>query len=328
MCFGTVEDCQRWLQERLEQRSSEPKEEPSDGSPETGGPKAEAEKANGKTGMSQNDICICLDIGVDGTTACKPTPHKHRVRFPASKTPEGRKLTLTVCDNHVQGYLATGWKEVAQMVCTRCCTNEPSPGDSFCEMCLTALELNKKPKSDAIRLKEVGYCINRDLVHGCLTYAEADSNMCQFCQNYIKNSGLQAKTFDNRPAAPTGEAVDSRLPSVYRPKIRTIPSSSRPCNITNGCAGSMTAVVQRFSFNSRPELWWHCPVCKTRRLADRAVAIVDLNVTPVEREAIEEALVEQQLRENAGLSVNPSVNPELNDLGDAVRQAVRGMLSE
>jgi len=187
------------------------------------------------------DICTCVSPGFDGQSVCSPTPHRHKLRLGGLRG----ELSCVACDNHLATRLNDVWQERATMVCGRCSTNEPIMGDTICEACASELDLLAPAKNDAQRMKEVGYCINRDTVHGCLVYAEADSQMCQHCQNYFRETSWQNPNKERFNGAAKGS----------NPKIRTIPTSARPCTITVGCAGTMQASVHRHG-QHLPELWW------------------------------------------------------------------------
>lgn len=232
--------------------------------------------------------CVCRDKGADGTTICSPTPHKHNLLF--SKT-SGPMTATRACNNHLQQYLDTGWFIIAgqlasktlrestkDLACTRCVTNAAMIGDTVCEVCaqeLDAMSGLNGPKNDALRLGEVGYCINRGVVQGCAYYSEPNANMCKFCQNYIRLSR-------------EGHAMPPSSLPAHNPRIRTVPTSARPCAITKACPGTMTASVRRFVATQPPELWWSCPLCRAQKLAERTMAILDKNnVSPRMRDALE-----------------------------------------
>lgn len=255
--------------------------------------------------MKKVDICICPQPGMDGSMRCAATPHKHKLRKVTGSSSMGTSsIEVTACDNHVQVYLSLDFQEIAQMACSRCCTNQAGP-DGYCEPCAEALDresLESKSKNDATRLKEVGYCLNRDLVHGCLTYTEVGSQYCSHCTNYMKLAGTP-------PPAPSNDKP--------RVKVRPIPSSARHCILTVGCAGTMVGSVRRFSRNSREELWWTCEICKAEKLAERTWAIPDPNVTAAQLEAIEDQALEMQLRKEP-------TTTDMADMSEAIRQTVRG----
>ena len=59
-----------------------------------------------------------------------------------------------------------------------------------------------------------------------------------------------------------------------RAKARTIPTSTRPCTLTQACTGNMTAALRLVDTGDRkPDLWWTCPVCKTAQRAQRTGAV-------------------------------------------------------
>lgn len=255
--------------------------------------------------MKKVDICICSQIGMDGSTKCSPTPHNHKLRKVMGSSTISA-VDVTACDNHVQVYLALDFQAMAQMACERCCTNVrvPKGSGAYCEPCLEELE-GQDPKPDAQRLKEVGYCINRGLVHGCLAYAELNDNLCSYCRNYMKLSSAG-------PASSSKPILDKP-----RVKIRLVPSSARSCILTVGCAGTMVGQVRRFSRNSKEELWWKCEICKVERCAERTYAVADPNVTAAQLEAIEDAAIEMALKKEPN-------NTDMADMSEAIRQTVRG----
>lgn len=224
LSFGNIDECELWMRE-----------------------KKQREREEHDRRVAAGEICGCVGQG-----PCSPEPHRHKLRHKRGK------LTTTACSNHVQSYLSTSWFE-ASMVCSMCCTNEPMDGDGICEQCAQNQGLlYDPPKTDAVRIKEEGYCINRDILHGCLTWTEPGENMCQHCKNYFEKAGA---------------VLVPKQGQVHRPRIRTIQSATRPCNLTVGCTGSMHATVHRYTSSTPPELWWRCPVCKRDIIAEKTTAV-------------------------------------------------------
>lgn len=286
MCFGTVEDCREWL---IRHRKMPRNGWPSDGSQEPIGPGAVVEKA--KEVQEADAIkeaimperCSCQDIGSDGFRTCSAAPHRHLIHLPRASTPKARNVTMRLCDNHVKGYLAVGWQEVAQRVCQSCCTNEPLEGDSLCEGCAGDMA-----PTDAERLKTQGQCINRDTVHGCLIWSEKGHPMCTYCLNYFRSS---------------------YAPSA---RIRGIPTSARPCGLTVGCAGTMSASVRRFVPTQKPELWWSCSVCRVTQVAARSQSIPDSRTEAVVHEQLEDLRIASELQQSTGT--------DMTDMASRIRE--------
>jgi hypothetical protein len=208
--------------------------------------------------------CVCGAIGMDGTKSCYPPmhPHRHKIRLEASKSPLARDEDLVACDNHVQYYLGKDWKLMAKLCCY-CCVAEATVDDG-CEGCLD--KMTAPTGGEAYRLKKIesGYCLNRDNLLGCITYAEPGTQYCTFCKtrNFLAPADLENKMGKRHPSA-----------EAPRAKIRLIPASSRTCTLTPSCAGTMTAAVHRADNDkSGPHLWWTCKTCGVSQKALRAAA--------------------------------------------------------
>jgi hypothetical protein len=204
-----------------------------------------------------------LELGSDGTKGCYPPmmPHRNKIRLPARKSVVGRDEDMVSCDNHIQHYLNKGWELVSKL-CQYCCVAEASADDS-CEDCLDKMTT---PLSDATRLKikESGFCLNRDNVHGCCAYAEPGTQYCPYCRTQNLMLPKDRENMGKRHIP-----LPDALPGEPRPKIRTIPTSTRNCKLTPACAGSMTASVQIRANELGPQLWWSCSVCRVSQKASR-----------------------------------------------------------
>lgn len=284
-CFDSVQEVEEWLAaKRFAQKVAE-------------SPAAPA----GESKMHRLDYCITNDRGSDGLRSCSLVGTRHLIELPASKSITGVAMQCLACDNHLKGYLMTGWMEVVEAastgakkisVCNRCCTNE-AVSEGLCEDCLDKVTT---PISDSVRVQNegAGYCINRLLAHGCLVWSEVGGQYCSFCR--MRNlDAMGGKTdLDKLPAhyrvvaqPKKGVTVSVSTKQMSQPRIRTVPTSARPCTLTNGCAGTMTGSLRRFRPEQRPELWWACEICRVQRVAELTKAVPDPRVTQAQTEALE-----------------------------------------
>lgn len=212
--------------------------------------------------------CVCGAMGMDGRSDCYPParPHRHKIRLQAQNSVMGQDEDLVACDNHVQYYLGKGWKLMAKL-CTYCCTREATSDDT-CEHCLERLTAPHKTEAQKLKDLESGWCINRDTVLGCITYAQAGTQYCIFCTNH----NLMAPAHRTKEENAMGHR---RVPKLGRPKVavRLIPTSARKCVLTTGCAGTMTATVRAVADDRKPEMWWDCPVCRASQKAHHTTTV-------------------------------------------------------
>ena len=288
-CFDSVQEVREWLHAREEARKVEAK---------IMAPSSQPGSQEIKDVQSLND-CVGRNgnlVGTDGFKLCsRGSTSLHEIRLPASKSVVGREANRKVCDNHLNGFLLRGWvwmrsgdKSVPEpaesaSICQLCCTSE-AVVEGLCEACLE--ESTKPPLSEAKRLKDAAYCLNRELVHGCLVWSEVDSQYCTYCR--VRDLNTQESISKEPKKA-------SEMERILNTRIRTIPTSSRPCTLTNGCAGTMTAALRRFRLDQPAELWWTCAICRISRVAELTRAVPDPRVRSSQLEATENASILQAL---------------------------------
>jgi hypothetical protein len=236
--------------------------------------------------------CLSAQKGLNGSSKCTPGKALHLITLENSKSNFGRTGSLVACDNHIQGYLAIGWKHVGKL-CSNCRVSVATHEDT-CESCLDILTtpvqtaqrplgsapVKPTPTSKAIShtpacdpISGVSFCLNRDLIPGCLAYAEEESLYCAFCRRQgwdteeqeIRSMGKRKIPIQTKPSTANTPRVSTRL----------ITSSTRPCNLTPNCAGNMTASVRLIeSGDNKPELWWYCEVCNVSQRAFHTTAVM------------------------------------------------------
>lgn len=78
--------------------------------------------------------------------------------------------------------------------------------------------------------------------------------------------------------------------------VLCVKGGRRPCILTVGCAGTMTATLRRYVGHEEPELFWMCEVCKTTRKEARRKAKWDPRALAVlQVQAEEEELARKAL---------------------------------